>query len=271
MRIGFALFFLVAAAIFVIIPKVTGNSQDRITVAAEKADEKKALEGEAQETVAYFTKYKENLKADIKIVAVNSSASYSTLVNKYKLSESQAATVSSGRGFYTNNTIFINTQMAAGSIVQKATVAHELTHHYQKQLAKTEYSLLWLQEGMADVTAGNVLEDTGQSAPQLISVARLNLPTQLTLSQLRSDADWLQAAGQYGAEAVYIYSSMAVRELVDRNGYGSLIAFHHELGRTQDIEKSFKSAFRVELEEFEKKFTQRVNNPKSQLEYRKFY
>lgn len=254
-----------------IVPKITGNDSDRISITTETQAEKHTIEIGARETVKYFKKYKQNLKDEIKIVSVNKLTAYSTVANKYGLSESQAESVSMGRGFYTGNIIFINMQIANSSVIQIGTVAHELTHHYQKQLTKSDRSLLWLQEGMADVTAGNVLEESGQAVSQVIPISQLKLPADLDLAKLKSNEDWLQSVPQYGADAVYIYSSIAVRELISRTSYWSLIEFHNELNRNKSIEKSFKKAFGIELEDFEQEFSEDIKNKKNSYLYYKYY
>lgn len=271
MRYGITLFLIIVACIFMIVPKITGNQSNGISNITATPAEKHNIEIGVRETIQYFKKYKQNLKDEVKIVSVNKLSAYSTLVNEYKLSESQAELVAVGRGFYMGNTIFINTQIADNRVIQIGTVAHELTHHYQKQLTKSTDSLFWLQEGMADVTAGNILEECSQTVPQLIPISQLDLPANLNLTKLRSNEDWIQSVAQYGADAVYIYSSIAVRELIFQTSYWSLIEFHTELNRNKNIEKSFKKAFHIELDDFEKKIAEDIKGKKKERFYYKYY
>ncbi len=271
MKYGVFLLLVVMACAVVIVPKITGNESDRMSIIASTAVEQKTLETGAKETVKYFKKYKQNLKDEVKIVSVNQSSSPSTLVNKYEISKVQAELVAVGRGFYTDNTVFVNMQIANQPVIQMSTVAHELTHHYQKQLINSTDNLLWLQEGMAEVTAGYVLDESGQTVSQVIKISQLHLPADLKLSKLRSEADWLQAVSQYGAEAVYSYSTIAVRELIAQKSYWSLIEFHNELNSTKDIEKSFKKVFLIELEDFEKKISEDIKENKGNILHYKYY
>lgn len=260
MKYVIVLFLTVMACIFILIPQ-TSMQSDKIAITATSALDKTDIQIGVRETVKYFEKFNQELRDEVKIIAdTDKLALRFTLIDKYKISESEAELIVSGRGFYMGNTIIINTQMANSSIVKIGTIAHELTHHYQKQIIHSTSSLVWLQEGMADVTAGNILEESHQGTAQVLSVSQLNLSSDLDLANLHTDEDWMHAVKNYGGAAVYTFSSIAVRELVSRTGYWSLIEFHNELNQTKNVEKSFKKAFLIELRDFEKEFSEDIKN-----------
>lgn len=264
--VGAALF----AAIFFMNYQNQALSPGKIKIEAAAGD-KKILETGARATIKFFTKYNQPLKYEITITAIQDKQAYKErLQTRYNLEESTAGLVADGRGFYTGDTIFINTKIADTELLRLATVAHELTHHYQRQLAP-DAALQWLQEGMADAAACAILAESGQAELQPQPVKQLRLPAELNLAGLRTDEGWLQSVNKYGANAVYAYSALAVQQLISQKGFLSCIDYYQELRRTHNIEISFKKAFGMELSEYQEGFREYVENNQDSIYYSNYY
>ncbi|MCE5284558.1 MAG: hypothetical protein LLG02_01735 [Pelosinus sp.] len=263
---------VLAAGFFFINYHKTVVPMEKVTIDAMTAEEKKSIEVGAGETIKYFKKYNQAPKNQVTIVTMNDKQVYEDLlVSRYKLNRDTAELVSAGRGFYTGDTIFINTKAAANDLLRIATTAHEFTHYFQNQMAPGIAGLAWLQEGMADTAACDILEQAGQAQIQPLPVKQLKLPAELSLANLKTDEDWIDAVNEYGANTVYAYSALAARRLISQKGFLCCINFYQELNRTHNIETSFKTAFGMELSEYQEKFSEYMKNDKDSIYYYNYY
>lgn len=272
MKYMIVLVMVLAAGFFFMNYSSQGLPNDKVTMSTMTQDEQKSVETAVKETVKYYKKYNENLKNKISIMTINDQASYQrVLSSKYHLSDNAAQLVSAGRGFYTGDTIFINTKAANTDLLRIATIAHELTHHYQQQMAPGTARLQWLQEGMADAAACNILEQSREAQIQPLPVKQLKLPIELDLAKLGTDEEWVDAVNEYGANAVYAYSALAVRRLISQKDFQSFMYYYQELNRTHNTSESFKKAFGMELSEFQDNFNKYVQSDKENIYYYNYY
>jgi hypothetical protein len=268
----FVLMAVLAAIFFFINYGVPVVSTAKIEIEAMTSEDKQVIETGARETVKFFKNYKLALNNEIAIATISDKNAYKNLLmNKYNLPENTAELVSDGRGFYTGDTILINTKAANSDLLRVATVAHELTHHYQRQMAPNAVGLEWLQEGMADVAACDILEQSGQAQIQPLPVKQLKLPAELNLANLNTAEEWVESVNKYGANAVYAYSTLAARRLISERGFLSCINYYHELKHTRNVEASFKTAFGMALSEYQEKFSEYMQNNTENIYYYNYY
>lgn len=134
-------------------------------------------------------------------------------------------------------------------------ICHELTHQFQDQARGRRYPpATWMNEGVADCLAGLMVERLGLGRLATLDrrwrravAAASDRPR---LAQLRRHVDWSAARDRYGAGLVYRLGDVAVLELIDRKGVGSLFDYFKFLAEMPH-ERAFQEAFGLDADAFE--------------------
>ena len=205
------------------------------------------------------------LQQKLTILLVNGQSEYIDANIKFAHAEaSEAARRARTTVAWVQGTVIISNVGAQPSARQRAfTIAHELAHHYQGEMAGGQaFALLWLTEGSADFWASHIVERMGYATVKWYRANwqagydyhfyKANVPD---LSNLAARQDWYQALEAYGTPLTYRTADLAVFSLDDRDGEAGLFRYFRALGRMQAAPAAFEEAFDLTLPDFYRQFS----------------
>ena len=186
------------------------------------------------------------------------------IVNRFKIDELAAQRASRGTDALSGDRFVIVNISGIPTIRQKTfLIAHELTHHYQRQIAGANAGKVkWLLEGMAETVGAQVVARRGywetvqyRNNWQVGLQAADNKPD---LSDLETAAGWSAAIARYGSAITYKTAGLAVMTLTERFSQGKVLDYFAGLGRGETPDVSFRKAFGISLADFAAEYRQLI-------------
>ena len=212
-----------------------------------------------QQTCSYF---KENGQYDfaepITILLVNGEQEYINANIKFDhVSETEALRRAKTTVAWVQGNMIISNVGGQPTQRQRAfTIAHELAHKYQGQMAgKNAFAVLWMTEGSADYWAAKIVDHMGFAS---LSWYRHNWEAGLRtyhdhipeLASLERAADWYKALDTYGSPVTYRTADLAIFRLVDLQGEEVLFAYFRGNGGGKTAAEAFAAACGQSFAEF---------------------
>jgi hypothetical protein len=222
------------------------------------SEEVAELQQMADETTLFFTDANIRLEKSITIVLTRDRKAYiSEVISRFKISEFEAAKVTKGTDAIAGKDLIIVNLSGVPTPRQKTfLIAHEMTHHYQRQLAGDQAGKVkWMLEGMAESVGAQVVARKGYM--NLVGYKNNWLGGLKTannkprLFELRSRDGWSNAISQYGSGLTYKTAGVAVLLLTERFGQQKVLDYFVELGQGESPETSFQRVFGVKMTDFE--------------------
>ena len=146
--------------------------------------------------------------------------------------------------------------------------AHELTHQYQRGLAKNQAGQVkWLLEGMAETVGAQVVDRQGYFR---LNQYRDNwqgglraTPRRPGLEELVTAQGWANSIDRYGSPATYKTAGLAVLLLADQRGLEKVCDYFIRLGKQESPEDAFFHAFGRSLTEYMTEYERQMLRPAS--------
>ncbi|MGH7279736.1 MAG: hypothetical protein ACREJG_13770 [Candidatus Rokuibacteriota bacterium] len=135
-------------------------------------------------------------------------------------------------------------------------IAHELTHLAEIELTEGEgRAAQWLSEGTAEWVAATVLERLGiASVAERRALARLAIRDggpPADLASLVEPRDFIAGHRRAGGTRTYQLAFLLADRLVERHGFGGLLAYFRAFASSPDREANFLQVFGQSADEFE--------------------
>ena len=239
---------------------VQGNaSLIQIEQAAEiGADEITDFQRAAVETTLFFQEQDVLLKNPVTIVLTRGRAAFITeSARRFKVSEFEVNRLARGvDALAGNGLIVVNVDAVPTARQRTFLLAHELTHHYQRQLAGLQaQQVKWMLEGTAEAVGAAVVSRQGFFTVQQYKDNWFRGISQAgskpALGMLRRSNDWATALSRYGSGLTYKTAGLGVLMLMEQQGQGSVIAYFAHLGSGVTAESAFEIVFGLPLADFE--------------------
>jgi len=229
--------------------------EQMVGITSEAADE---IQQAADATTRFFINNTGmRLKNQVIIILTTDRRSYiDEIITKFKISELEAERVARGTHALSGKNLIIVDMSGIPTARQKTfLIAHELTHHYQRQIAGNRAgNVMWMLEGMAETVGAQVVAQQGYLQ---IEQYKNNWRTGLaktadkpSLSQLKTSNDWSRSISQYGSSLAYKTAGLAVLMLTERFGQEKVLDYFAELRQGEDPEVTFQNIFGITMTDF---------------------
>jgi len=206
-----------------------------------------------------------HLTNQVIIVLTTERKAYITeVIARFKVSELEAERVARGTHALSGNNLIIVDMSGIPTVRQKTfLIAHELTHHYQRQLAGNQAGTVkWMLEGMAEEVGAHVVAQQGYFQVKQYKdnwwtglAMTANKPS---LNQLETARDWSMSISQYGSPLTYKTAGLAVLILTEQFGQEKVLDYFAGLGRGENPETSFQKVFGMRMVDFMADFTRSI-------------
>jgi len=233
--------------------RITVEALDGI-LPAETADVRQA----ADSTLAYYQEAGLQLQQPVTIVLARDRKTFlAETMSRFRISELEANRVAQGvDALAGNGLIIVNVGGIPTPRQRTFLVAHELTHHVQRQLAGARAGeVKWLLEGMAEAVGAQVSARQGFLSMEQYKANWQNglraAAKKPQLAELRSSKGWANSLSAYGSGLTYKTAGLSALVLSEQYGMQSIIQYFTELGQGQSPDAAFHHSFGRELLDFE--------------------
>ncbi len=241
------------------------NYQDKIQIQklAEISDQSaNEVQQAANATKEFFEKNNGLiLEKPVTIVLTPNRKSYITeVIARFHLNDLEAEKVARGTDALSSKNLIIVNMSALPTVRQKTfLIAHELTHHYQRQIAGNRADqIIWLLEGMAESVGAQVVDQQGYLKLDQYEhnwQGGLRMATSKPdLAELETRNSWSLALSKYGSPMTYKTAGLAVLILTQEFGQQKVLEYFRGLERGESPDVSFQNAFGISISTYQNQF-----------------
>ena len=235
-------------------------------MAGVTAEETEEIRQAVAATERFYAATGLRLNKKVTLVLVKDRPDYiATVIDRYKISEIEAQRAARGTdalASYKYSMVIINISGIPSVRQKNFLTGHELTHHYQYQIAGGKGGeVMWLLEGMAEMGGAQVVQQQGymtvrQYKDNWLGGLQHMAEAKPELKELRTKADWSASMSKYGSNVTYKTSALAALILTERYGQAKLIDYFVRLGKNETPETAFQNAFGIKLNDFNAEMAQ---------------
>jgi len=203
------------------------------------------------------------LEKPVTIVLTPDRKSYlAEVVARFGVSELEAQRAARGTDALSGGSLIVVNVSGVPSVRRETfLIAHELTHHYQDQLAGSrDGEVKWLLEGMAEAAGAQVVASQGywrlEQYQENWRQGLTAMPNKPELTDLTTSDGWSGSISRYGSTPTYKTAGLAVLILTERYGQRQVLDYFVELGKGNDPEAAFKQAFGITMADFSAQYRQ---------------
>jgi hypothetical protein len=215
----------------------------------------------ADTTTALFARSGLSLEQPVTILLTPDRNSFIAEVTaRFHINEFEAQRVAKGADALSGGHLTVINISGIPSARQKLFLtAHELTHHYQRQIAGNQASeIMWLLEGMADTLGAQAVDHEGYFS---LNQYQHNWQTGLqmiapkpSLCELETKADWSHSISSYGSTVTYKTAALAVLYLTKQFGEEKILDYFRSLGQGDSADAAFQNVFGMSIREYEDQY-----------------